>query len=87
VYDVILTLRSRRPSSTPRHTIGKCGGRSSHAWGRLYCPHNDPDCECGFNCVSSIYGTPSKPEDYAKRLRKRVDKCTGAQRRPTESQE
>jgi hypothetical protein len=62
-------------------------GKSSHAWGRLYCPHNDPDCACASNCVTSIYGTPASPENYAKLIRRRVEKCTGGQeKRPAESE-
>ena len=55
-------------------------GKSSHAWGRLYCPHHDPDRVCASNCLTSMYGTPSNPENYAKLIRKRVDRCTGGQR-------
>jgi len=62
-------------------------GKSSHAWGRLYCPHNDPDSVCAGKCVTSIYGTPSNPENYAKRLRRRVDKCTGGSPRPGDETE
>lgn len=54
--------------------------------GRLFCPHNDPDCACVGNCVSSIYGTPSNPENHAKMIRKRVDMCTGEPRRPDATQ-
>lgn len=44
-------------------------GRSSHAWGRLYCPHDEARCRCGEFCVTSIYGTPRNPETYAKQTR------------------
>jgi hypothetical protein len=49
----------------------------SHCWGRLYCPHNDSNCRKGDYCMNSIWSTPSRPESYARRLRKAVDGCTG----------
>jgi hypothetical protein len=52
-------------------------GKSSHAWGRLYCPHEDPECHCGDWCVTSVSGTPRNPETHAKQIRRRVDGCTG----------
>jgi len=35
---------------------------------------------CASNRVTSIYGTPSNPENYARLIRQRVDKCTGGQK-------
>ena len=61
-------------------------GKSSHAWGRLYCPHNDPDCRCGEFCVTSISGTPRNPETHAKQIVGKVDGCTGG-RTPPEDKE
>ena len=29
-----------------------------HAWGRIYCPYNDPECRCGEFCITSIWSTP-----------------------------
>jgi len=52
-------------------------GKSSHAWGRLYCPHNNPDCRCGEFCMSSIASTPRSPENHANQIRRRVDGCSG----------
>ena len=81
--------RKRHPNSEIERAIEyaeahdwevRSAGKSSHAWGRLYCPHNDPDCVCASNCVTSIYGTPSNPENYARLIRRRVDKCTGGQK-------
>ena len=59
-------------------------GRSSHAWGRLYCPHRDPveQCRCGEFCVTSISSTPRNPETHAKQIRRRVDGCTASGPRP-----
>ncbi|MDZ4168034.1 MAG: hypothetical protein U1E26_00065 [Coriobacteriia bacterium] len=50
-------------------------GRSSHAWGRLYCPHDNPACRCGQHCVTSIASTPRVPEDHARQIRRKVDGC------------
>ena len=52
-------------------------GGSGHAWGQMYCPHNDKDCRCGEFCISSIWSTPRSPGNHAKQIRKVVDKCTG----------
>ncbi|MEL7668407.1 MAG: hypothetical protein AAGU73_09450 [Actinomycetota bacterium] len=52
-------------------------GGSSHAWGRLYCPHDNPECRCGQHCVTSIASTPRVPEDHAAQIRRRVDGCIG----------
>lgn len=52
-------------------------GRSSHAWGRLYCPREDPECRCGEFCITSIWGTPRNPESQARKIRRIVDGCTG----------
>jgi hypothetical protein len=48
-----------------------------HAWGKMYCPFNDPECRCGLHCITSIWSTPRKPEGHARDLRRKVDKCTG----------
>lgn len=53
-----------------------------HAWGRLFCPHNDSDCRCGEFCITSVWSTPRNPEAHARQIRRVVDKCTGA---PNES--
>ncbi|MDZ4654265.1 MAG: hypothetical protein U1F44_00035 [Coriobacteriia bacterium] len=55
-------------------------GKSSHAWGRLFCPHNNPECRCGEFCVTSISSTPRNPETHAKQIRRKVDGCTGGER-------
>jgi hypothetical protein len=47
----------------------------SHAWGRIYCPFNDPTCRCGEFCIASIWSTPGNPADHAKAIRRVVDKC------------
>ncbi|WP_424819640.1 hypothetical protein [Salinisphaera sp.] len=48
-----------------------------HAWGRLFCPHNDSDCRCGEFCITSVWSTPRTPEAHARQIRRVVDKCTG----------
>ena len=50
-------------------------GPRAHAWGRMYCPHNDPECRRGEFCVTSIWSTPKVPENHARQIRKVVDGC------------
>jgi len=50
-------------------------GNSAHAFGSLLCPHNDATCRNGLFCRTSIYGTPRNAENYAKQIKRRVDKC------------
>ena len=52
------------------------GGPRAHAWGKMFCPHNDPECRCEF-CITSIWGTPRNPENHARQIRRVVDGCTG----------
>ena len=33
-------------------------GPRAHGWGKMYCPHNDPECRCGEYCITIIWGTP-----------------------------
>jgi len=47
----------------------------SHAWGKMYCPHNDPECRCGEFCIQSIWSTPRNAENHAKQIRRVVDNC------------
>jgi hypothetical protein len=47
-----------------------------HAWGRMYCPYNDPECRCGEHCVTSIWSTPKNAGNHAKQIRRIVDNCT-----------
>jgi hypothetical protein len=46
----------------------------SHAWGFLYCPHEDRD-----GCRISIWSTPRSPRDIADRIIRRVDRCPHTQ--------
>lgn len=48
----------------------------SHAWGRIYCPHNDSECRCGEFCITSIWSTPKSPGNHGKQIRRVVDNCT-----------
>ena len=48
----------------------------SHAWGRMYCPHNLPECRCGEFCITSIWSTPKNPGNHARQLRRVVDNCS-----------
>ncbi len=57
----------------------ECGWRveigGSHAWGRMYCPYNDPECRCGEFCITSIWSTPKNPGNFARQLKRVVDNC------------
>lgn len=47
----------------------------SHAWGRMYCPYNRPECRGGRYCMRSIWSTPTNEGDHARQLRRVVSKC------------
>jgi len=47
----------------------------SHAWGKMYCPHNNKDCRCGEFCISSIWSTPKNTGNHAKQIKRVVDNC------------
>ena len=47
----------------------------SHAWGRMYCPYNDPECRCGEFCITSIWSTPKDAGNHARQLKRVVDNC------------
>jgi hypothetical protein len=47
----------------------------SHAWGRMYCPYNDPECRCGEFCITSIWSTPKNAGNHARQLKRVVDNC------------
>jgi hypothetical protein len=47
----------------------------SHAWGRIYCPYNDPECRCGEFCITSVWSTPRNAGNHARDLRRVVDNC------------
>jgi len=47
-----------------------------HAWGRIYCPYNDPECRCGEFCITSIWRTPRNASNHAKALRRVVVRCS-----------
>jgi hypothetical protein len=50
----------------------------SHCWGKMYCPYNTKECRCGEFCITSIFSTPKNPGNFAKKIRRVVDNCTGA---------
>jgi hypothetical protein len=41
-----------------------------HAWGRLFCPEPSR-----VGCIISVWSTPRKPENHARRIRSEVDLC------------
>jgi hypothetical protein len=46
-------------------------GKSSHAWGRLFCPGGQPG-----DCKLSVYSTPNNPYNHARSIRRRVNACS-----------
>lgn len=57
----------------------------SHAWGRMFCPENDPECRGGEFCITSIWSTPKNATNHANQLRRILDRCTS--RRPENERE
>ena len=55
-------------------------GSSSHAWARLKCPYNDPECRGGKFCLNSVWSTPKNPQNHAKQIRRIVDRCINKDR-------
>ncbi len=50
-------------------TIQKSGPRA-HAWGIIY-------CGCGHRlCRMSIWSTPRNPQNHARAIRRKVDRCS-----------
>lgn len=45
-------------------------GRSSHAWGRMLCAHNDRS-----GCQISVWSTPRVPENHARMLLRMARNC------------
>lgn len=54
-----------------RITVG-----GSHAWGKLYCPYNDPECRGGTFCIASVWSTPKNAGNHAKQIRRVIDNCS-----------
>jgi hypothetical protein len=50
-------------------TLRKAGARA-HIWGRICCPQHDRE-----GCQFSVFSTPRVPEDYARWIRRAVDRC------------
>ena len=48
---------------------------SSHSWGILRCPNNDPKCRCGEFCSQSIWSTPKNLSNHAKQIKRIVNNC------------
>ena len=46
-------------------------GKVSYCWGRLLCPEESTD-----GCQMSIWSTPAVPENHARQVCRRVDRCT-----------
>lgn len=53
----------------------------SHAWGRMYCPYDDPQCRCREFCITSIWSTPKNAGNHARQLKRIVDNCAVRKRK------
>lgn len=56
-------------------TVELNSGRSAHPWATMKCPYNIKTCRGGAWCRFGVWGTPTNPETFAKRIRIAVDKC------------
>jgi hypothetical protein len=52
-------------------------GPRGHAWGKMLCPHNDPECRCGEFCITSNWSTSRDSHNHARQIRRVVDGCSG----------
>ena len=75
--------RARHPEKDIEQVLRYAEGKGwlvrvggSHAWGRMYCPANNPECRCGEFCITSIWSTPRSARNHANQLRRIVDNCT-----------
>lgn len=75
--------RTRHPKKEVEEAIRHAENRGwrievggSHAWGRMFCPYNDPNCRCGEFCITSIWSTPRNAVNHARQLKRVVQKCT-----------
>jgi len=59
----------------------------SHAWGKMYCPYNDPDCRGGEFCIQSVWSTPKSAGNHAKKIRRIVDNCIIRKREEEDNKE
>lgn len=50
-------------------------GKSGHAFAKMLCPSNDPNCCGGMHCMTSIWSTPKDPGNHARKLKRIVDGC------------
>lgn len=61
-------------------------GGGGHAWGRMYCPYNDPECRCGEFCITSVWSTPKNSGNHGNQLRRVVNNCATRKRLAAEAQ-
>ena len=78
--------RSTHPKKEVEHALKHAEAKGwrveqvgSHAWGKIYCPHNDDECRCGGVCITCVWSTPKNPGSHARALRRVVDNCTASQ--------
>lgn len=43
---------------------------TGHVWGQLWCPEASRD-----GCIIRVFSTPQNPENHARQIRHRVDRC------------
>ena len=74
--------RSKHPKKEIEEAIRHAEGHGwrievggSHAWGRMYCPYNHPECRCGEFCITSIWSTPRNVMNHARQLKRIVGNC------------
>lgn len=48
----------------------KATGKSSHAFGRLFCPEESRD-----GCIISVWSTPRNAANHARQIKRRIDAC------------
>lgn len=56
-------------------TVELSRGGSAHPWATVKCPYNTQSCRNGVWCRFGVWGTPSRPEDFARRIMRAVDGC------------
>lgn len=48
---------------------------SSHAWGVMKCPNNNPMCRSALYCLKSIWCTPKNTQNFSREIKRIVDGC------------
>jgi hypothetical protein len=74
-------MRPRHPKKHIEAAVGYAESRgwrvelsAGHAWGFLLCPRYGQG-----GCDIAVYSTPRVPENHARQIRRRVDRCPHTQ--------